>query len=111
MTRTTLFLVAALTVLFGHTAYGQQVSVVNCEEELARHPGSLPAHPAGHARENETITEEFRRTGNSETHHRKLTYAHIDQLAYCLGEMIRRLGRMQEDIEFIRDLVQNEPRP
>ena len=81
MTRATLLTVAAFTVLFGYNAYGQDNVVTNCQQELEQHPGSLPAHAAGHAREDETINEEYQRTGDKATHHYKVTYAHIDQLA------------------------------
>lgn len=64
----------------------------NCRELLEEHPGSFPAHAAGHSRANETALEEVQRTGKRARYHQKITYWALDQVKDCLRSLSHSLG-------------------
>ena len=64
----------------------------SCREVLKQHPGTYPAHAAGHSRQEETASEERRRTGNQERYHRKITYWALLQVKDCLRSLSHSLG-------------------
>ncbi len=78
----------------------------NCREGLDLYAGTFPAHPAGHDREEETIIEEYQRTGNFDRLYQKVTGAVLGQvkdclevLSYSLGEDAQRRNNRLEDLE------------
>ena len=93
-------------VVDGNYAYG--FSDAECREVLNEHPGSFPAHPAGHPRQNETVNEEVDRTDDQQEHHRKLTYFHSKQIVSCLQSMSRNLEYQERRLMEILQTIETK---
>jgi len=57
----------------------------SCDSNLLTHPGDFPSHPIGHERENETLLDELKRTGNEANFHYDISYFSILQLKDCVN--------------------------
>ena len=80
---------------------------MNCREFLEKHPGSFPAHPAGHRLKDETVLEEVQRTGKQDRHHQKITYLALNQVKLCLRSLSHSLGadaqRRNDDLDDLQE--------
>ena len=70
------------------------------------HPGKHRAHAANHPRANETITQEFRRTLDKKTQHSNLTYARLEDLAYCLRDLFAKIDSLQKSVDLLNGDIQ-----